>query len=135
MVDDARDGRSLSNALKTPNRAVAIARPGDVVCFDEGTYPTLRISGMKATAGAPLVFRTIPGKEQKATFTTGVIGSGTGIYIEFSDHVHIYDLRVATSQKGVEYLSGSFGRIEGLMIEKLGQEAIAHWTQAHLRWQ
>lgn len=79
---------------------------------------------MKATAGAPLVFRTIPGKEHKATFTTGVIGSGTGIYIEFSDHVHIYDLRVATSQKGVEYLSGSFGQIEGLMIEKLGQEAI-----------
>jgi hypothetical protein len=52
---DSADGSSLAKALKTPSRAVSVAKPGDVVCFDQGTYPTLTIKNVKATASLPLV--------------------------------------------------------------------------------
>jgi len=122
--DDARDGGSYGRALRTPARAVAVARPGDVVCFDAGIWPPLVVKDVEATADAPLVFRTVPGAELQATFTTGALTRGDAVHIERSSHVHIYDLRLTGSQGGIGVWGCRYGRLEGLRIESIGQEAI-----------
>ncbi len=122
--DDHAGGRSLAEALRTPKRAVALAKPGDVVCFDKGTYPTLAVRKVRATAEAPLVFRTVPGAERETIFTNGSLEYGGAIAVENASHVHFYDLRLVHSQTGISVVSSSNVRIEGLWIEDLGQEGI-----------
>ncbi len=122
--NDAEDGRSPGHAFQSPGRAVSVIRPGDVVCFDEGTYPPLHVVRARDTASEPIVFRTVPGAERKATFSIGSLEYGDGIRVDFSEYVHIYYLSVTNSQRGIELRSSSYCRIEGMLIESVGQEAI-----------
>lgn len=121
---DRHDGRSLIRALRTPSQAVRAANSGDVVCFDAGTYPPLEIRNKIATAAAPIVFRAMPGAERKATFSRGSLAYGRSVSVEGSAHIHVYDLRLTHSQGGIGVDSSSYCRIEGLVVEGLGQEAI-----------
>lgn len=101
-----------------------MARSGDVVCFDAGTYPTLEIANRTGTAAGPIVFRTVPGGELKATFTSGSLKHGHSVRVDRSEHVHLYDLRLTSSQTGIEVGSSGYARLDGLLVERVGQAAI-----------
>ncbi len=122
--NDRNSGKSLRNALKTPNAAVAAASPGTAVCFDAGTYPPMKIAGKKGTADKPIIFQTVPGKERQATFTFGKLAGGIGIAVELSTYVEIRNLRVANSLKGIAFDSVSHCVMQGNLVENLGQEAL-----------
>ena len=95
------------------------------MCFDGGDYPTLQIADVHGTADQPVVFRPIPGAERAATFTSGSQEFGVGVYVVRSEHVHVYDLHLVDSQSGIGVASSAFVRVEGLLIERLGQEGLA----------
>lgn len=122
--NDGLDGRTLADAVQTPGQVLALAGPGDVVCFDAGIYPALVVDSFIATASEPLVLRTLPGEAQAVTFTTGDVGTGTGILVELGAHIHLYDLRLADSGTGIGFFSSSYGRLEGLLLENLGHGGI-----------
>ena len=99
--DNKADGLTPASALRTPRRAVAVARPGDVVCFAPGTYPPLVVDGIHATATAPLVFRAERGSPSLATFTSGREDRGVGVSLADVEHVHVYDLHLSRSRAGL----------------------------------
>ena len=122
--DDANTGESPDKALKSPRAALAAVTPGTIVYFDAGTYTPLKISDKHGTADAPIVFRSLPGKERLATFSSGKLEAGGAIEIEQSSFLEIRDLRAADSQKGISAVSVTHSVIEGNLVENLGQEAI-----------
>lgn len=122
--DDTNTGESSDKALKSPRAAVAAATPGTVVYFDVGTYSSLKISDKHGTADAPIVFRSLPGKERQATFSSGKLEAGIAVEIEQSSFLEIRDLRAADSQKGISAVSVTHSVIEGNLVENLGQEAM-----------
>lgn len=122
--NDWKSGRSPDTALRTPTRAVELAQPGDVVCFGAGTYRPLLVEGMHGSADAPIVFRTLPGTERTATFTSGSLDYGGAADIRDSEHIHIYDVRLADSQTGIGLEASAFARVEGVLVENVGQAGI-----------
>lgn len=122
--NDSNSGRSLSDAIRSTGRAVEIAGAGETVCFDEGEYSPLIVSEKVGTAKSPIVFRTLPGKEHLVTFTTYPAISNLGIDVSLSEHIHVYDFRVANVQKGIEFASSSYCRAEGNLVENLQTEGI-----------
>ncbi|MFC1610290.1 hypothetical protein ACFL6C_04980 [Myxococcota bacterium] len=101
-----------------------MARPGDVVCFAAGTYRGFEVKNVRASVDEPLVFRTVPGAEREATFTSRSLKHGYGVWIGLSEHVHVYDLRLTELQTGIGLWSSAYNRIEGLLVESVGQAAI-----------
>lgn len=122
--NDGNDGDSPSEAFASSSHAVSAAGPGDVVCFAAGRYETLRIRELEGSATSPIVFRAAPGDEGDAIFSSGDVGRGHGVLIEASAYIHVYDIGVRESQKGLDFMSSHYGRIEGVHMERLGQEGI-----------
>ncbi|MBS0209641.1 MAG: right-handed parallel beta-helix repeat-containing protein [Planctomycetes bacterium] len=122
--NDQNSGASPEQALKSPLAAVLKAGPGDVVCFDAGTYPPLQIVDKRGTRDQPIVFQSVPGKEREATFSSGRRDAGVGIIVESCEYVEVRNLRVTESQKGIDCWSVSNCVIRGNQLEQLGQEAL-----------
>ncbi len=61
--DDAADGRSREQALRTVNAAAARARAGDTVWIAGGTYTEIVQVRSTGTEGRPLTFRSVPGEK------------------------------------------------------------------------
>lgn len=121
---DAHSGESPIKALKTPAAAVTRATAGTIVRFDAGSYPPLKISGKTGTAGQPIIFEAMPGKEQQACFTSGKLQGGTGIEVISSAFVHLRGLCVTNSQKGINFDSVSHCSMQSNLVQNLGQEAL-----------
>ena len=121
---NGKSGRTLADALRTPNRAVSLVKPGDVVCFGPGTYPPLNVADVHGTAAAPVVFRALSGGNGDATFTSNTLSDGASVFVTRSDYIHVYDLRLAESLIGIGFFGSTNGRIEGLRVESIGQAAI-----------
>lgn len=122
--NDAHSGESPTQALKTPAAAVARATAGTIVRFDAGSYPPLKISGKTGTAEKPIVFEAEPGKERQALFTSGKLEGGTAVQVELSSHVHVRNLCLTNSQKGICFDSVSHGSMQNNLVQNLGQEAL-----------
>lgn len=133
--DDRHDGRHDARAVRTPDRAVRLAQPGDVVCFARGRYPRLRIYGKRGEPGRPIVFRAAPGASREATFTTGSLRDGLGAQLADVDHIVVKGLRVTRSQTGLGCHACRHVRIEGVLVESVGQAGLhvgrpIDWTGA-----
>lgn len=122
--DDNRSGRSLREALRTPQAAVDLAAAGTVICIDAGSYPPLAIVDKQGTRAKPIVVMGLPGKAWQATFSSGKMDAGLAIVVKNSSFIELRNLRAADSQRGIELRSVSNCVVRGNLVENLGQEAV-----------
>ena len=89
---------SLAAPWRTIQKAANTVAPGDTVSILAGTYAErVAISGKRATAGQPIVFRTLPGDAMAAIDQTGVTppnGTSAVLTITNCDYVTVRNLEV-----------------------------------------
>ncbi len=92
------NGGSLAAPWRTIQKAANTVAPGDTVSILSGTYAErVAISGKRATAGEPIVFRTRPGDVLAAIDQTGVTppnGTSAVLTITNCDFVTVQNLEV-----------------------------------------
>lgn len=127
--DDAANGQSRSEAVRSPERAVELALPGDTVLFDTGRYPAMAIQNR-----SDLVLR--PLGEGPVIFSSESYERDAGILIQDSQAIEVLGLSVERSLWGVMVERSSDISLEALTISDTGQEAIHvkdHSTRVSIR--
>jgi hypothetical protein len=82
------------------------------------------VEGRQGSAAAPLVLRSLPGAEGRASFSSGLLQGGVALALRTSEFVHLYDLHLVGSQTGLDITGSAHVRVEGLLVEELGQAAV-----------
>ncbi len=121
--DDSRNGQSSAQSVRTPERALALAEPGDTLLFAAGRYGPLVIEGRE-----DLEIRGLG--EGDATFSSGSYEVDAGIHVRDSSMIVIVGLAVRESLWGVQVERSSDVAIDRLDISDLGQEAIHVWDNS-----
>lgn len=108
-----RDGDSLTAAL-------ARARPGDSVRLTDGVYEGRFVAARPATADRPIFLCG----SAAAVIDAGGINGGYALYLDGASHWRVVGFTVRNGQKGVMADRVTGVVIQGLTVERIGDEGI-----------
>lgn len=102
--DDANDGLSVSRPVRTLQRAATLARAGNLVVVNPGTYHEGNISPPRSgTSGRPIVFSA---NLAAGDVTIDAVGFESGFRVERQSFVSLDGFRITGAASGGVYIKG-----------------------------
>jgi hypothetical protein len=122
--NDANPGTTAQAPLRTVERAMALAGPGDSILVGAGTWPRLSVKNVHGTLAQPITIRSAPGSENRVWFSHGRLDSEFGIMVSDSSFVILDDLNAMNSMWGVRIVRSTGIVYRNGEVRDIGQEAV-----------
>jgi len=107
------------------NAATGALEAGDTLCLMPGTYPApIRIVDKSGSANAPITIKTQTGNVGDVVIEGGSGSQKAGVEVTRSSHVHIANLKIQNTLRGIQFNSVNHGSISGNIVTNILQEGI-----------